>query len=328
MPAGHAVELYHMGIRGRVSRSTLADANQNRDWRIYADFAQVLIHTARPLYADEDLGVDLDHTVYALDSTIIDLCLALFPWARFRRRKGAIKLHTVLDLRGPIPAYIRVTDALRHDVHLLDWIVPEPGSFYVFDRAYVDYERLYRIHQASAFFITRARRSSVFRRLASRPVDKATGLRCDQTVRPRNLYPAKAYPERLRRVAYVDLDSGKRFVFLTNDFGAPALTIAELYRRRWQIELFFKWIKQHLRIQAFYGTTANAVKTQVWIAISVYTLVAIVKKELKLDLSLYIILQILSLTLFEKVPMWQALTEMTPETEQACLHKQLSLLDL
>ena len=321
-------KLYHMGIRGRVSRSTLADANQNRDWRIYADFAQVLIHTARPLYADEDLGVDLDHTVYALDSTIIDLCLALFPWARFRRRKGAIKLHTVLDLRGPIPAYIRVTDALRHDVHLLDWIVPEPGSFYVFDRAYVDYERLYRIHQASAFFITRARRSSVFRRLASRPVDKATGLRCDQTVRPRNLYPAKAYPERLRRVAYVDLDSGKRFVFLTNDFGAPALTIAELYRRRWQIELFFKWIKQHLRIQAFYGTTANAVKTQVWIAISVYTLVAIVKKELKLELSLHIILQILSLTLFEKVLMWQALTEMTPETEQACLHKQLSLLDL
>jgi hypothetical protein len=321
-------KLYHMGIRGRVSKSTLADANENRDWRIYADFAQVLIHMARPLYTNEDLGVDLDHTVYALDSTIIDLCLSLFPWARFRRRKAAIKLHTVLDLRGPIPTYIRVTDALLHDVHLLDWIVPEPGAFYIFDRAYVDYARLYRIHRTRAFFVTRARRSFKFRRQSSRPVDKTTGLRSDQIVRPHSFYPRKAYPDRLRRIRYVDLDTGERFVFLTNHLDAPALTIAELYRCRWQIELFFKWIKQHLRIKAFYGTSANAVKTQVWIAISVYTLVAIVKQELGLKLSLYTILQVLSLTPFEKVPLQQALTDIAPQNESARLCKQLPLFDL
>jgi len=321
-------KLYHMGIRGHVSRSTLADANERRDWRIYADFAQVLIHLARPLYVDDDLGVDLDHTVYALDSTTIDLCLSLFPWARFRRHKGALKLHTVLDLRGPIPAFIRVTHALLHDVHLLDWIVPEPGAFYVFDRAYVDYRRLYRIHRAAAFFVTRAKKSFRFRRLASRPADKATGLRCDQTVRLRSFYPAKAYPERLRRIAYVDPDSHQRFVFLTNYFDAPPLTIAELYRCRWQIELFFKWIKQHLHIKAFYGTSPNAVKTQVWIAISVYALVAIVKKQLGVHLSLYTILQVLSITLFEKVPLQQALTETASQTGADRSPNQLMLFNL
>ena len=295
-------KLYHMGIRGKVSRSTLADANEGRDWRIYADFAQVLIHLARPMYATEDLGIDLQHTAYALDSTTIDLCLSLFPWARFRKRKGAVKMHTLLDLRGNIPVFIRVTHALVHDVNLLDWIVPEAGSFYIMDRAYIDYARLHRIHQASAFFVTRARKSFRFHRLYSRPVDKSSGLRCDQSVKLMSFYPLKAYPEKLRRIRYVDAESGNRFVFITNCFTLPAYTITQIYKCRWQIELFFKWIKQHLRIKAFYGTSENAVKTQIWIVISVYVFVAILKKRLQIDLSLYTILQILSVTLFEKTP--------------------------
>jgi len=292
-------KLYHIGIRRRVSRSTLADANERRDWRIYADFAQVLIHMARPLYANEDLGIDLRHTAYTLDSTTIDLCLSLFPWARFRKSKGAVKMHTVLDLRGNIPVFVRVTHALIHDVNLLDWIIPEAGAFYVLDRAYLDYERLYRIHQASAFFVTHARKSFRFRRLYSHPVDKSTGLRCDQTVKLVSFYPSKAYPEKLRRIRFVDAETDNRFNFITNCFTLSALTITQIYKCRWQIELFFKWIKQHLRIKAFYGASENAVKTQIWIAISIYVLVAIVKKELRIDLSLYTILQILSVTLFD-----------------------------
>ncbi len=321
-------KLYHMGIRGKVSRSTLADANEGRDWRIYADFAQVLIHLARPMYATEDIGIDLQQTAYALDSTTIDLCLSLFPWARFRKRKGAVKMHTLLDLRGNIPVFIRVTHALVHDVNLLDWIIPEPGSFYIMDRAYIDYARLYRIHQASAFFVTHARKSFRFERLYSRPVDKSSGLRCDQSVKLMSFYPLKAYPEKLRRIRYVDAESGNRFIFITNCFALPAYTITQIYKCRWQIELFFKWIKQHLRIKAFYGTSENAVKTQIWIAISIYVLVAIIKKRLQIDPSLYTILQILSVTLFEKTPILQALsqTDYTFEEPQSC--KQLTLFNL
>ena len=321
-------KLYHMGIRGQVSRSTLADANERRDWRIYADFAQVLIHMARPLYASEDLGIDLQQTAYALDSTTIDLCLSLFPWARFRKRKGAIKMHTVLDLRGNIPVFIRVTHALIHDVNLLDWIIPEPGAFYILDRAYLDYERLYRIHQASAFFVTHARRSFRFRRLYSHPVDKSTGLRCDQTVKLVSFYPSKAYPEKLRRIRFVDAETDNRFNFITNCFTLPAFTITQIYKCRWQIELFFKWIKQHLRIKAFYGTSENAVKTQIWIAISIYVLVAIVKKELQIDMSLYTILQILSVSLFEKTPILHALSQIPYTREEGRNHNQLTLFDL
>ena len=321
-------KLYHTGIRGRVCRSTLADANERRDWRIYADFAQVLIHMARPLYAAEPLGIDLDHTAYALDSTTIDLCLSLFPWARFRKRKGAVKMHTVLDLRGNIPVFIRVTHALIHDVNLLDWIVPEPGAFYILDRAYLDYERLYRLHQASAFFVTHARSSFRFRRLYSHPVDKRTGLRCDQTVKLVSFYPSKAYPEKLRRIRFVDPDTDNRFSFLTNCFTLPPFTITQIYKCRWQIELFFKWIKQHLRIKAFYGTSENAVKTQIWIAISIYVLVAIVKKQLRIELSLYTILQILSVTLFEKTPILQALSQIPYTFEEPQNRNQLTLFDL
>ena len=321
-------KLYHMGIRSQVSRSTLAGANERRDWRIYADFAQVLIHLARPLYAGEDLAIDLQQTAYALDSTTIDLCLSLFPWARFRKRKGAVKMHTLLDLRGNIPVFIRVTHALVHDVNLLDWIVPEAGSFYIMDRAYIDYARLYRIHQASAFFVTHAKKSFRFKRLYSRSVDKSTGLRCDQTVKLMSFYPLKAYPEKLRRIRFVDAETSKRFSFITNCFALPAFTITQIYKCRWQIELFFKWIKQHLRIKAFYGTSENAVKTQIWIAISVYVLVAILKKRLQIDLSLYTILQILSVTLFEKTPILQALsqTDYTFEEHESC--NQLTLFNL
>jgi len=321
-------KLYHMGIRGPVSRSTLADANERRDWRIYADFAQVLIHMARPLYADEALNIDLGHTAYALDSTTIDLCLSLFPWARFRKSKGAVKMHTMLDLRGSIPVFVRVTHALVHDVNLLDWFQPEAGSFYILDRAYLDYERLYRIHHASAFFVTHARKSFVFRRLYSRPIDKSVGLRCDQTVKLVSFYPAKAYPDKLRRIRFVDVETDKRFEFITNNFALPAFTITQAYKCRWQIELFFKWLKQHLRIKAFYGTSENAVKTQIWIAISVYVLVAIIKKELRTDLSLYTILQILSVTLFEKTPISRAFSKTTYTPEKGCSHKQLTLFDL
>ena len=321
-------KLYHMGIRGKVSRATLARANERRHWRIYADFAQVLIHIARPLYADEEFGVELDQTVYALDSTTVDLCLSLFPWARFRARKGAVKLHTLLDLRGSIPVFIRVTDALVHDVNILDEIIPEPGSFYIMDRAYLDFARLYTLDQCSAFFVTRARSNFAFRRLYSHPVDKSTGLLCDQTIVLASFYPRKYYPEKLRRIRYVDPETGQRLVFLTNNFTLPALTIAQLYKCRWQVELFFKWIKQHLRIKAFYGTSENAVKTQIWIAISTYVLVAILKKRLRLPLSLYTILQILSVTLFEKVPILQVLATTGYRTKTPRCSNQLLLFDL
>jgi len=302
-------KLYHMGIRGRVSRSTLAEANERRDWRIYADLAQVLIHIARDLYANDKFGAELDQTVYALDSTTIALCLSLFPWARFRKHKGAIKLHTLIDLRGNIPSFIRITEGRVHDVNILDELIPEPGAFYIMDRGYIDFARLHTLAQCMAFFVTHAKTNLRFRRLYSHPVDKSTGLRCDQTIVLTGFYSRKGYPEKLRRIHYFDAENQKRFVFLTNNFELPALTIAKLYKCRWQVELFFKWIKQHLRIKVFYGTSLNAVKTQVWIAISVYVLVAIVKKQLNLDLSLYTILQILSVTVFEKSPILQVLTD-------------------
>lgn len=321
-------KLYHMGFRSKMSRNTLANANEKRDWRIYADFTQVLIRIARPLYADDDFGVELENTVYALDSTTIDLCLSLFPWARFRERKGAVKVHTLIDLRGNIPCFIRITDGLVHDVNILDELIPEPGSFYILDRAYIDFERLYVLHQSSAYFVTRAKKSFKFRRLYSRPVDKSAGIMCDQIIVPASFYPAKYYPEKLRRIVFIDPETGKRLVFLTNCFRLPALTIAALYKCRWQVELFFKWIKQHLRVKAFFGTSENAVKTQIWIAISVYVLVAILKKRLYLDLSLYTILQILSVTLFEKVPLLEVLTAMEYRIETPETHNQLTLFEL
>ena len=298
-------KLYHMGIRGKISRSTLADANEKRDWRIYCDFAQVLIHIARKLYDDDDFGLELEETVYALDASTIDLCLSLFPWARFRKTKGAIKLHTLLDLRGNIPAFIAITDGKVHDVNILDELIPELGAIYVMDRGYLDFAPLYAINQTPAFFVVRSKRNTKFRRIYSRLIDKSTGLRCDQTVAFTGFYSKKDYPEKLRRIKFFDSEKKKTLNFLTNNFTLPALTIAELYRYRWQIELFFKWIKEHLRIKAFYGTSMNAVKTQIWIAISVYVLVAIVKKRLNLEQSLYTILQILSVTLFEKMPILQ-----------------------
>ena len=302
-------KLYHMGIRGRVSRNTLANANNQRDWRIYADFAQVLIHQARGLYLEDSFGIDLQNTVYALDSTTIDLCLSLFPWAHFRKNKGAIKLHTLLDLRGPIPSFIVITDGKFADVNILDILIPEAGSFYIMDRGYLDFARLYALHQAHATFITRAKSNTQCRRLYSRSVDKSTGLRCDQTVVLTGVQSAKDYPEPLRLIKFFDSETNKRFTFLTNNFQIDALTVAQLYKCRWRIELFFRWIKQHLRIKTFFGTSQNAVKSQVWIAISIYVLVAIIKKELKLNQSLYTILQILSVTIFDKTPILQALTE-------------------
>ena len=302
-------KLYHMGIRGKISRSTIAYANENRDWRIYCDFAQVLIDQARQLYVDDDFGLQLQETVYALDATIIDLCLSVFPWARFRSTKGGIKLHTLLDLKGNIPSFIAITEGRVHEVNILDELIPEPGAIYIMDRGYLDFERLNALHQGSSFFIVRAKANTSLRRLYSMPVDKSCGLRCDQIVVPTGFYTRKSYPEKLRRVVFVDTDKDNRLNLLTNQMRLPALTIAELYRCRWQVELFFKWIKQHLRIKAFYGTSENAVKTQIWIAISVYVLVAIIKKRLKLDLSLYKILQIFSITLFEKIHILQALTE-------------------
>ncbi|MDE2060558.1 MAG: IS4 family transposase [candidate division NC10 bacterium] len=311
-------KLYHMGIRGRVARNTLAHANETRDWRIYADFAQELIRTAKALYAGEAFGLDLDHTVYALDATIIDLCLSVFPWATFRTGKAAVKLHTLLDLRGRIPTMIRITPGTVHEIKILDDLLIEAGALYIMDRAYVDFGRLYRLHQSLAFFVTRAKRNFVFKRLYSQPVDKATGVQVDQVITATGFYTQKDYPEKLRRIRYRDAETKKRLVFLTNNFTLSALMIAQLYKCRWQVELFFKWIKQHLRIKAFYGTTENAVKTQIWIAISVYVLVAIVKKRLKLDRSLYTILQILSVSLFEKTPILPALSPLDyeePETD-------------
>lgn len=320
-------KLYHMGIRGNVSRSTLAYANENRDWRIYCDFAQILIHEARQLYVHEDFGLELDETVYALDSSTIDLCLSVFPWARFRRAKGAVKLHTLLDLRGNIPSFVAITNGKVHDVNILDALIPEPGAIYVMDKAYLDFERLYRLHQSSAFFVTRAKINTAIKRLYSRPVDKSTGLRADQTVVLTSHYTRKNYPEKIRRIKYVDPDNGKRLVFLTNQLSFPALTVAALYKCRWQVELFFKWIKQHLRIKAFYGTSENAVKTQIWIAITVYVLVAIIRKKLKLQPSLYTILQIFSITLFEKMPFLQAFTNDPYKNQFTNGHIQLNLFD-
>lgn len=303
----HAVKLYHLGIRGGIARSTLADANEARDWRIYQDFALSLIQTARKLYAADSFGIELKHTVYALDSTTIDLCLTLFPWARFRKHKGAVKLHTLLDLRGNIPTFIHISDGKLHDVNILDQMVFEAGSFYVMDRGYIDFARLYVLHQAQSFFVTRAKSNLQYQRVYSHPVDKTTGLRCDQTITLTGTRPSQDYPIHLRRVKFYDAKHDKLLVFLTNNFDLPALTIAELYRCRWQVELFFKWIKQHLRIKRFFGTSENAVKTQVWIAIAVYVLVAIVKKRMNSDVSLYTLLQIFSLTLFEKTSLDQLL---------------------
>ena len=320
-------KLYHMGFRGTVARATLADANESRDWRVFADFAQILIGIARPLYARDPIGVDLDHSLYALDSTTIDLCLSLFPWARFRKHKAAVKMHTLLDLRGSIPTFIRVTDGSVHDVNVLDQILPEAGAFYVMDRGYVDFKRLYVFPLCSAFFVVRTKQNIRLQRRYSRPVDKATGIRSDQTVILTTLESAKAYPDALRRIGYRDPITEKRLTFLTNNFLLPALTIAEIYRCRWQVELFFKWIKQHLRIKAFFGTSANAVKTQIWIAVSVYVLVAIVRKQLGLEASLYQILQILSVTLFEKTPILRALQASNSEDDLPAVGNQLILFD-
>jgi len=320
-------KLYHMGFRGKIARSTLADANESHDWRIYADFAQVLIHIARPMYANESLGFDLDSTVYALDSTTIDLCLSVFPWARFRAKKAAIKLHTLLDLRGPIPTFIEVSEGNRHDVNILDAIAPEPGSFYVMDRAYLDFERLYIFHRGGAFFVTRTKRGVLFRRRYSHPIE-ATGLRSDHTVLLASASSRKHYPDPLRRIHYHDAEQDRHLRFLTNNFDLPALTVCLLYKSRWQVELFFKWIKQHLRIKTFYGYSENAVKTQIWIAVSIYVLVAIVKKRLVLEASLHEILQVLSLTLFEQVPILQAFGDVESQQKSEGISKQLHLLNL
>lgn len=320
--------LYHMGFRSRISRTTLARANEVRDWRIYADFAQVLIAQARNLYRDEDLGVELSNTVYALDSTTIDLCFSLFPWATYKSDQHAVKLHTLLDLRGNIPTVIRITPAQLHDVQFLDHIVLEPGAFYVMDRGYLDFARLYRWTLAGAFFVTRARKNFRFRRIISHEVDKTTGVQCDQTILLTWFYPLKGYPARLRRVRFLDPQSQKRLVFLTNNFVLPAKTIADLYRSRWHVELFFKWIKQHLRIKAFVGTSPNALKTQVWTAVCAYVLVAIVKKRLNLDMSLYTILQILSVSLFEKTPILQAFSKPEQQIVDGVSHNQLKLFNI
>lgn len=320
-------KLYHMGIRGRVSRNTLANANQVRDWRIYADFAQVLIAEARRLYIDDDFGLTLKQTTYALDSSTIDLCLSIFPWAHFRKTKAAVKLHTLLDLRGSIPTVVIITDGKVHDVNILDELLIEPGAIYIMDRGYTDFERLFRIHQSQAFFVIRAKDNLHFHRLVSLPVDKTTGVRCDQIISLGGFYTKQDYPEKLRRISFFDAESNKSLVFLTNNFVQPAKTIADLYRRRWYVETFFKWIKQHLRIKQFFGTSTNAVKTQIWIAISVYVLVAIVKKKLDVKLSLYSILQVLSVTLFEKTPILQALEGDDDDANITTIANQLNLFN-
>jgi IS4 transposase len=326
--AAHDKKLYHSGFRGPVKRSTLADANEKRDWRIYADFAQTLIHIARPLYAETDLGLDLDATVYALDATTIDLCLSLFPWARFRRAKGAVKLHTMIDLQGAIPVFIDITDGKVHDVNVLDILIPEPGSYIVMDRGYLDFGRLYRLHQSLSFFVIRAKRNLKFQRRYSHPVDKSTGVRSDQTIMLTSSKSSDLYPDPLRRISYYLEELDKRLVFLTNDFSVPSETVAAIYRYRWQVELFFKWIKQHLRIKRFYGTSENSVKTQIWIAVSVYVLVTIIKKRLGLEQSLYTILQVLSLTLFEKTPISCMFARAEEQTEISDDSNQLQLFDI
>jgi hypothetical protein len=323
----HSSKLYHLGIRSKVARNTLANANATRDWRIYCEFAQSLIGTARRLYADEPFGVDLKDTVYALDATTIDLCLSVFPWAPFRSTKAAIKLHTLLDLRGNIPSFIFISDGKLHEINILDQLVPEPGAFYIMDRGYIDFERLSRFDEAGSFFVTRAKSNLKVQRRYSHPVDRSTGLICDQTVVLIGFYSRKGFESPMRRIRFKDPESGKTLVFLTNNFALPALTITKLYRLRWQIELFFKWIKQHLRIKAFFGTSENAVKTQIWIAVSVYVLVAIVKKRLKLSASLYEILQILSLTMFERIPLHQLLTLSEPDPTMCAAVSQLNLFE-
>jgi hypothetical protein len=321
-------KLYHMGFRGKVARSTLADANESRDWRIYADFAQILIAIARPLYVHDPIGVDLDQSLYALDSTTIDLCLSLFPWAKFRKHKAAVKMHTLLDLHGNIPTFIRITDGKVHDVNILDEIMPEAGAFYVMDRGYIDFERLFVFTLCSAFFVVRTKENVLLQRRYSHPVDKTTGVRSDHTVILTSFESASVYPDAFRRVTYLDMETKKRFKFLTNNFTLPAHVIAQIYKQRWQVELFFKWIKQHLRIKAFYGTSENAVKTQIWIAVSIYVLVAILRKRLELEASLYQTLQILSVTLFEKTPILQALQTFDMEENLHHEANQLILFNL
>ena len=320
-------KLYHMGIRGNVSRNNLANANATRDWRIYADFAQVLIAEARSLYADDDLGVDLNATVYALDASTIDLCLAMFPWAKFRKSKGAVKLHTLLNLHGNIPEFILISDGKLHDVNVLDHLIPSPGAYYIMDRGYLDFARLHALDQAKAYFITRAKKNLTFKRRYSHEVDKTTGVQCDQTIVLETFYSYQGYPQPLRRIRYYDEKLDKRLVFLTNNFELPATTIAALYKSRWQIELFFKWIKQHLRIKTFYGTNQNAVKAQIWIAVSAYLLVAIAKKRLGLPQSLYTILQILSVSVFEKTPLAELFSQTSYETQNPHSPNQLLLFD-
>ncbi len=319
--------LYHMGIKSTVSRNKLSHANENRDWRIYADFAQILIDRAKILYANDQLGIDLKSTVYALDSTTIDLCMSLFPWARFRKTKSAVKLHTLMNLRGSIPEFIHISDGKMHDVNILDLLVPTPGAFYIMDRAYLDFERLYNLHQEKAFFISRAKNNLKFKRRYSHKVEKTTGVQCDQTITLTTYYPTKKYPEPLRRIRFYDIERQKRLVFLTNNFELPADHVAALYKSRWHIENFFKWIKQHLRIKTFFGTSENAVKVQIWTAVSTYLLVAIMKKELMLEQSLYTILQVLSLSLFEKMPILEAFSQkyVPVQNNQRC--NQLNLFD-
>jgi hypothetical protein len=321
-------KLYHMGFRGTIARSTLADANESRDWRIYADFAQTLIAMARPLYAHDPMGVELNESLYALDSTTIDLCLSLFPWAKFRRHKAAVKMHTLLDLHGNIPSFIRITDGKTSDVNVLDEFLPEAGAFYVMDRGYLDFARLFVFTLCSAFFVIRTKENVLFQRRYSHPVDKSTGVRSDHTVILTTIESTKAYPDPLRRVSYLDVENQRRLKFLTNNFQLPALMIAQIYKCRWQVELFFKWIKQHLRIKAFYGTSDNAVKTQIWIAVSVYVLVAIVRKRLGLEMSLYQILQIFSITLLEKMPISCVLEAFDPHSELLDNSNQLILFDI
>ena len=319
--------LYHLGIRSSVSRNNLSHVNETRDWRIYADFAQILINKAKILYANEPLGLDLESTVYALDSTTIDLCMSLFPWARFRKTKSALKLHTLMNLRGSIPEFIHISDGKLHDVNILDLLIPHPGAFYIMDRAYLDFQRLYTLHRERAFFVTRAKSNFKFKRRYSHDVDKTTGVRCDQTIMLTTHYPAQKYPEPLRRIPFYDPERQKRLVFLTNNFELPAETIAQLYKARWHIELFFKWIKHHLRIKSFFGISENAVKVQIWTAISTYLLVAIMKKELRLEQSLYTILQVLSVSLFEKMPILQAFSQKYAPVPVQQIYKQLSLFD-
>ena len=321
-------KLYHMGIRGTIARSTLADANEKRDWRIYQDFAHVLIHHARKLYCKDSFGATLNETVYALDSTTIDLCLSLFPWAKFRTQKGAVKMHTLLDLRGNIPSFIAITDGKVHDVNILDMLIIEPGSFYIMDRGYIDFERLFHIQESHGFFVIRGKTNLSFRRQYSYAIDKSTGVQCDQSIKLAGLKSAKNYPEKIRRIKYTDQETGQHYVFLTNNFTLSAQVIAELYKCRWQIELFFKWIKQHLRIKVFYGTSENAVKTQIWTAISVYVLIALVKKRMNLDITLYTFLQILSVSVFEKVDIFQLVTNSAGINEDTYISNQLNLFDL